>query len=237
MGLRSLIAFLTTIPVGRGSLEEAARSLHLAPLVGLLEGLVVAGGLTLLDLIYQPPATAAITMLLHLVLTGGLHMDGFTDYVEAVAARARGEEAERIIKDPRKGGFAIAYTTVLLIVRYSLLLEAVDEPWLVVTAYTAAAEAMYIYIYSSKGAGSGLAATFKESTLGRRPVVNLALYLSAILPGFVAGVSPIVYLAPLVGVLVARDSASRLGRPSGDAAGFSYEVTLTLALAVGVPFA
>ena len=237
MGLRSLISFLTIIPLGRGSLDEAARSLYLAPIIGLLEGLIVAGALVVLDGVYQPPATAAIALLLHLILTGGLHMDGFTDYVEAVAARARGEEAERIIKDPRKGGFAIAYTTAMIIVRYALLLEAVNEPWLVAAAYTAAAEAMYVYIYASKGRGSGLAAAFKESTLGNKPLANLAIYTIALIPAIAAGVNPLVYAAPILGIVVARDSTYRLGRPSGDAAGFSYETTLTLALAVGVPIA
>lgn len=234
MGLRSLVGFLTTIPA-RGDIGDAARSLHLAPLIGLLEGLLVAGASILLLSIYPSNVAAGLLLLVHLALTGGLHMDGFTDYIEAVAARARGRAAERILEDPRRGGFAIAYTGALLVARYGLLTLAVEDPWLLVASYLAAAEALYAYIYYARGPARGLGGLFKESTRGRRPICNIILYaaLSAPLVAIDPRLAPPL-LAPVAAVLVARDSNARLGRPSGDAAGFSYEASLTIALALGV---
>ncbi len=235
MGLRDLIGFMTSIPVG-GSLEGAARSLHLAPLVGLLEGVIISAAGIVLDDLYPLEVVAGILLITHVILTGGLHLDGFIDYVEAVAVRARGEDAERIIKDPRKGGFAIAYTAPLLVLRYALLQVLALHPVYLTVSYVAAAESLYVYTYTSRGHSSGLAAAFRDSSRSRgKVVVNAGVYITLVAGGVLAGGARLLLLAPapLIAWLVAWDSWRRLGRPSGDAAGFSYETTLTLAMLLG----
>ena len=240
MGLRSLISFLTIIPAGRGSLEEASRSLYLSPVVGLIEG---AAAVLLAYALEDLPRHVAAAMLLayHAVVTGGLHLDGFSDYVEVLASRARGEDAERIIKDPRRGSFSITYTTILLILRYTLLLEVLARPTILLPSYIAAAQSLYVYIAASRGRGRGLAAMFKAGSSSMREriyntIIYLALQASTLqLPGAGYGRVAVIAATPLLAVPVAIDSWRRMGRPSGDAAGFSYEVVLTSALLVGLP--
>ncbi|MEB3787258.1 MAG: adenosylcobinamide-GDP ribazoletransferase [Desulfurococcales archaeon] len=239
MGLRDLLAFMTRLPVGPGSLEGAARSLHLAPLVGLLEGLVVAGVLHALAGVDRLLA-ASTALAAHLALTGGLHMDGFSDYAEALAAGARGEAAERILGDARRGSYAIAWTTVLLLARFSLLACLAGEPAAVVASYVAAAESLYAYIALSRGRPQGLGGLFMTYAKDRkRATTNIVALLAAIIPLALLGLG-ILAIAPLlvaaiVSWLAAWDSYRRLGRPSGDAAGFTYEATLTLALLALAP--
>ena len=239
MGLRDLLAFMTRLPVGPGSLEGAARSLHLAPLVGLLEGLVVAGVLYALAGVDRLLA-ASTALAAHLALTGGLHMDGFSDYAEALAAEARGEVAERILGDARRGSYAIAWTVVLLLARFSLLACFTREPVAVVASYVAAAESLYAYIALGRGRPRGLGGLFMVHAKNRRrAVANIAVLLASIVLPALLGLGALV-LAPLlvaaiVSWLTAWDSYRRLGRPSGDAAGFTYEATLTLALLALAP--
>jgi adenosylcobinamide-GDP ribazoletransferase len=232
---------MTGLPLGGGRLEGAAESVHLAPLVGLLEGLAVAAVLYAAGEAAGGLAAAALALVAHLAVTGGLHLDGFSDYSEAVLSRARGGEAERILSDPRRGSFAVAATSTLLAARLGLLAEALSAPLAVATAYTASAYAMVLYLALSPPGGSGLGPLFKSrltpwrlassTMLAAAAASALAALDSLALTGSPAAHAAAALAAAGVAPLVALDSARRLGRASGDAAGFTFESALTASLA------
>ena len=160
MGLRDLLAFLTALPLGGGSLEGAARSIHLAPLAGLLVGSLVAAAYTAGLEVLPPPGAAALALAAHLAVTGGLHLDGFADYSEVVLARARGGDAERILRDPRRGGMALAAVSTLAAARLGLLASQ-PHPALVAASYVAAAWSLHLYLAlhpPARGPGGGCSA-------------------------------------------------------------------------------
>ncbi|MBU0483543.1 MAG: adenosylcobinamide-GDP ribazoletransferase, partial [Proteobacteria bacterium] len=81
-GLFAALRFLTITPVpGRYGTEEnaLAGSVVWFPVVGLLIGGLAAGSLYLLTPFLPPLLLAVITVLLLLVASGGLHMDGVAD--------------------------------------------------------------------------------------------------------------------------------------------------------------
>lgn len=248
LGLRDLLALLTALPLGGGSLAGAARAFPLVPLVGLLEGALATLALLLLSGPLGPLAAAGTVVALHIAVTGGLHLDGFSDYSEAVLARARGVAAERILSDPRRGSFALAAVAALLAWRLGLASGAADgHPAVLAAAYLGAAEALYAYIAlapAPRGGGGGMAAAVKAMLPKRHGLYNAAAYLASLATAASAagllGLAPpqavaAAAVAPLAAAAwAAGDSARRIGRPSGDAAGFAYELGLNLGLLAGL---
>ena len=243
---RDLLAFMTRLPLGGGSLEGAARCFHLAPLAGLLIAAITYAPLLALGLLEAPAILAGFLYpAVHYIVTGGLHLDGLADYADVWGSGSRGGDALRVLKDPRRGSHAIMAVTVVTLasvgaftVIYSIgLLEALA---FVAAAYAAAYESMYVTVLVGPPEPyRGMASPFKASA-HRSYGANVMLYLTITLA---LGVSTILYkphlaipivgimtLTPTLGVIVALDARSRLGFVSGDVAGASFEVSRVAAL-------
>lgn len=73
---------------------------------------------------FPAPATAALTLALNVALTGGLHVDGFTDTCDGIFSHRRGNELKRIMKDSRLGAMGATSLVLLLLLKFCLLLAA-----------------------------------------------------------------------------------------------------------------
>jgi len=97
------------------------------PLVGLLCGGVMllwswlCGALGVDRVLF-----AAVAACLPLLLTGGIHMDGFMDTVDALASHQNRERQLEIMKDSACGAFAVLYCGVYLLLSFGLY-HAVGE--------------------------------------------------------------------------------------------------------------
>lgn len=100
--MRALVSFFTAFPVRGASLDDAARSVYLLPLVGLLTG---APGAALLLLGYVVPDGVAATLALGAVLlAAGLHhTDGVLDVGDALMVRGDPERRRAVLRDTRVG--------------------------------------------------------------------------------------------------------------------------------------
>ncbi|MCD7825004.1 MAG: adenosylcobinamide-GDP ribazoletransferase [Clostridiaceae bacterium] len=67
--------------------------------------------------------SAACMTALPVVLTGGIHMDGFLDTVDAKNSYQPAEEKLRILKDPHVGAFAVIYGGVYFVLCLGLFSE------------------------------------------------------------------------------------------------------------------
>lgn len=116
-----IIAFSTysRIPVPRVEWSEKSMrySMCFFSLVGAVIGLCSYGcfwGFTQAG--FGKIWIAAVLTILPLLLTGGIHMDGFLDTVDAKHSYRSMEEKLQILKDPHVGAFAVIYGMI-----YSLL--------------------------------------------------------------------------------------------------------------------
>lgn len=114
---------LTSIPLGRRGLtiQRPGRSMAWFPLVGLIIGAILAG----LDFLLAPvlpdlPATALV-LVAWVVLTGGLHLDGFVDCCDGLLVAKPAEQRLEIMKDSRVGAFGVIGVVSLLLVKFSAL--------------------------------------------------------------------------------------------------------------------
>jgi adenosylcobinamide-GDP ribazoletransferase len=246
-GFRSLLSLLTSIPLGGGNIEDAARSFYAVPVVGALEGLALSAYLCLLKTLGVAAEVAALTYVVaHIALTGGIHLDGLADYSDVLGSRLRGDEAIAVLKDPRRGAYGVLLTAILITASYALterayrVLPSLELVALLIPSYIASTEAMYVA--SAVGRNEPYQGLAREFTLrAKEPGSisrNAALYLLA-----VASIAPvgdvqltrllaIAFLAPIVGYLVARDANLRLGFVNGDVLGFCFEVCRVLSLLV-----
>lgn len=229
---RDLLALLTSLPLGGGSLEGAARAFALVPLVGLLEGLLLS---LLLILRLSPELFASLFLLLHVLVTGGIHLDGLADYGDVLGSRRRGEGALSVLKDPRKGAFGVLTLVLWAALGFSsgLLLHELFayRPAVALSAllasYVLAAESMYVlFLFSREEPYEGMGRAFsREAKRGGLRANLLPLALALVFPALLF---PLIMLllptALLLSVLVARDAEERLGFANGDVAGFAYEV-------------
>jgi len=257
LGLRDLLAFLTTLPLGGGSLEGAASSFPLAPVAGLIVGGIAAGlGAVLAPL--TPAGAGLLYAAAYVLVTGALHLDGYADVEDVLASGLRGSDALRVLKDPRRGSHSIAMLAggLLASAGAAAALAARGAVILVVSAievHVGASEAMFAAARSSRPPPyRGLSTLFHKAA---KSPGALRLNLAVLAP---AAAAPLLASYPLGGwvrVVIAasaglaaslaaalyarRRAEGVLGFVNGDVLGYIYEVSriaglLASALAVAL---
>lgn len=119
--LESLLVAISTysaIPVPQ--VEWNDRNMKYAicffPVVGIFCGTALWGWFALAELLgISSFCFAMIATCLPLLITGGIHMDGYMDTVDALASHQSRERKLEILKDPNCGAFAVIYCGVYLL--------------------------------------------------------------------------------------------------------------------------
>jgi len=126
MGFLEAVRFLTFIPLPArdASPEEVGRSTACFPLVGMLLGSILVLADALLGKIWSRLLVSAVLVVLWVILTGGLHLDGLADTVDGLRGGHGREERLAIMKDSRLGTFGGVAVFCLLILK----LVFVNEP-------------------------------------------------------------------------------------------------------------
>lgn len=111
---KSVVSFLTVLPVGRGTLEDAARGIFLFPAAGALIGLL-AGSAGLGMSLFMDPLLAGVLVTASIaVLTGLHHMDGLADFADGLMARGGRERRLAAMKDASTGSAGTAGIALVL---------------------------------------------------------------------------------------------------------------------------
>jgi adenosylcobinamide-GDP ribazoletransferase len=131
--------FLTAIPVSRRHQrivpEQLARSMIWFPAVGLVLGGILAGAMFLFEMALPRSISDGLVMLLLILLTRCLHLDGLADTVDGWAGGRTPEERLAIMRDPSIGAMGAVALIVSLGLRY-LGLSALPDAgrWIAVTS-------------------------------------------------------------------------------------------------------
>lgn len=98
------------------------------PLVGVVIGACQLAVCYVMDRFgFGKIMTAALLTVTPILISGGIHMDGFLDTIDAKSSWRPQEERLTILKDPHAGAFAIIYGIVYLLVTFGLYTEIVGE--------------------------------------------------------------------------------------------------------------
>jgi adenosylcobinamide-GDP ribazoletransferase len=119
------LTFLTRIPLPAPKVEvtseEFSRSYRYYPLVGLVIGLLLWLLAKALTLYFPPLVLGALLLVAELILTGGLHLDGFMDSMDGLLSARSPERILEIMKDSRIGAHACMALVGLLLLKFALL--------------------------------------------------------------------------------------------------------------------
>ena len=244
-GFLALLSFLTIIPTQVYDVVLASRYFYIVPLVGVIEGLITALPILLsIPLILK----ALLATLLMYVLTGFMHIDGFADFIDALASGKRGEEALRIMKEAWRGSIAIASVNLLILTSFVSLNFLVITRWfiLIIIAQILASESMFILARISKSSPyEGLGRLFiTQSKTNNKTLLSVVLTLIVILlfltiPSLVSSfrflivilTSIIMSVTTILTIMYTHTkSHDVLGFVNGDALGFCFELSRTLNL-------
>lgn len=213
------------------------------PLVGVVVGLCLWLWTQLCQVLGFGPAGLGVGLaLLPVVVSGGIHMDGFADVVDAQASHAEPERKRQILKDPHAGAFAAIGVACYLVAYFAFACEF-DPRFILplacapVLSRSLSGIATVVFPLSS-GKGSMFA---DEHTSANRSVVAVLVVVAfgvacamVALGGVVGAVAVAAALASWGFIYVF--SKSQFGGMNGDLAGFFLQIA-ELAMLVAIVFA
>lgn len=206
-------------------------ALAVFPLVGAVIGLVCWGLAALCGALGLPPIVrgAALTVA-PVLLTGGIHLDGFADTCDARASHAEPTERQRILKDPHLGAFAAIRLGCYFVATLALWTALPSYPPLVVVlmfTLERALSALALTVFPL-AKDTGLAHTFvsaahKERLRVAMAVASAVLAVSLVIASGWAGVT-VVAAAAAAFAYYGRVALREFGGLSGDLAGWFVQV-------------
>lgn len=108
--------------------ESMKHAMCFFPLVGAVQGLLLGVWffLSLQVFGFSLGMTALVGTALPIFVTGGIHMDGFLDTMDALHSYADRQKRLEILKDPHLGAFAVIYFAGYLLLYVGVLYESLN---------------------------------------------------------------------------------------------------------------
>lgn len=244
-GLLTAFSLYSAIPMPRVDWSDGSRRYAMCffPLIGVFNG---AAGLLWFWVCREFGVAAglyaAVATLVPLLITGGIHMDGFIDTADAISSHAVLERKLEILKDSHVGAFGVLYCAGQLLLSFGLWYQLFQRPkllLLVMLGYILSRCYSALSVATFRPAkNSGLVYAFADSAAKREVVVVVSILLAAtVLLGM--------WVSPVWGIVLAVASAAyfllhlrfcmwEFGGNTGDLAGFMLQNMELLALAVAV---
>lgn len=108
--------------------ESMAYSLCFFPLVGLVSGLLlVLGNFLCAKFEIEPLLRGVFLSIVPIVVTGGIHIDGFMDTSDAMASYQPKERRLEILKDSHIGAFSVISLVCYMLLYVACMVSVVDE--------------------------------------------------------------------------------------------------------------
>ena len=180
-------------------------------------------------------------VLIPLLVTGGIHMDGFLDTKDALSSYQSKERRLEILKDPHAGAFAIISCGIYLLSYVGIYSSLTERSVMVIAISFMISRAFsglsVVTFPQARKSGEGTVATFSENATDKVTKVVLVLYLvvvggTMIVLGKLLGVAALV-TALLVFGYYHRMAIEKFGGITGDLAGYFLQLCeILMALAV-----
>ena len=224
----ALIAFsmFSAIPVPQTNWDERSMQYSLCafPFVGVVIALCGKGWDMLCTVISVPELMRGAGLcLLPVLLTGGIHLDGYADTWDALSSHTEVENRQKILKDPHLGAFAGIRLCVYFIASLALwtcLTEVRLFSLLGIYGLSRCLSGIALTVFPLRP-GSGLARTFAEAAK-RRQVRGILCIMALFFAGLlVVGGGPLPCAAAVIVFLRYRRICERdFEGLSGDLAGW-----------------
>lgn len=236
--MRDLLSFFTVLPVRGASLQQAARKIHLMPLIGIVTGL--PGVILLLSGYFVPAGvTATLALGAALVAAGFHHSDGVLDVGDALMVRGTPERRREVLRDTRVGiggigALFLVYAPAAAALAALCAVSPVQAALALLAGEVAARSAMLLTLAFGEPADPGSSSIpFVRELSGQHRVAAITLALLAPLPFLLPGGLPLaLFAAPLVALISVRVAHETFGGIGGDVVGATGEVCRTVVLII-----
>ncbi|MBE5782305.1 MAG: adenosylcobinamide-GDP ribazoletransferase [Clostridiales bacterium] len=242
--IRSLIIAFSTysrIPMPQVEWTDENRKYAMCffPLIGGVIGLLLWGWLWLSDELHLGGfLRGALGALLPLLVTGGIHMDGFMDTSDAMASWQSKERRLEILKDSHVGAFAVMGCAGYLLAHAAILSEASlrSAPLLLCAFMLSRALSAWALATFQSARPSGMLDSFAKAAHQRLVTLSCLGYLFlCLLISFIAGGALAFALLAAAAICLfcyRRMAYKYFGGVTGDLAGWFVQITELLLSAV-----
>lgn len=240
-GMLINLQFFTAIPIplrlpmDKQHLNAAIKTF---PLLGILQGMIYAG-IFYFFLLISPfsPLTAAIVLWVSLiVVTGGIHLDGWMDASDAYFSYGDQQKRLEVMSDPRVGAFGVLSVILLLSTKLFFIYEIAIKTNDVSTFFFIACipffsrlvmGMMLVKVKTAKD--NGLGKMFQDAATSRSLLIYvvysmlIAMIILFSLPTLLVSFLLLLLTALVMFVIMKRKSVRWFGGTTGDVIGASVE--------------
>jgi adenosylcobinamide-GDP ribazoletransferase len=223
---------MTTLPIklpNDWSAGDSGRASVWYPFVGLVIGAITWLVWDVANRVFPPLVGSILTLIVWVLLTGGLHLDGLADCCDGLFMSAAPERRLQVMKDPHVGAFGVIGLILVLLLKAAALTPA-PSPGILLAASLARwciLLAGLVPLARPSGMGADFAAGFRRSFIVWGAILPLAI---AILLGMRGILSALAGLGAMA--LILWLAKSRIGGVTGDVFGMVVEVVETVVLIV-----
>lgn len=238
-----LVAMSTYSSLPMPQLEWNEKNMRYAICFFPAVGVVCSGALLLWNwfccrLNVNPVLFAAAAVCLPLVITGGIHMDGYMDTVDALASHQSRERKLEIMKDSTCGAFAVLYCGVYLMLHFGLFFTVYEDGGVVSYApiyILSRALSAFCAVTMPNARRAGMLCAFTENTQKKKATAAMIL-LSVVTAAGLFCINRIrgslAVVAAVCSLLWYRHMAMKqFGGVTGDTSGFFLQICELAALA------
>lgn len=234
--LRSVIiafSMYSRIPMPKTEWDERAMRYAMCffPLVGAVLGATALCAAALMNALGAGTLLfSAVMTVLPIILTGGIHMDGFIDTSDAAASYADKGKRLEILKDPHIGAFSVIYTAVYFVLMMGIWSEATapDIPVIAIGCILSRSLSGLSVVKFPLAKNTGLAAAFSSAADKKRTAAVLVVWAAAAVCASVfidarRGIA-MTFAALVVFFIYRYTSVRRFGGITGDLAGWFLQI-------------
>ena len=235
------LTFLTRLPLPitqNVSDLEFKQSQKFYPLVGLTIGLLLWLSGYLSYLVFPALVKGGVILAIEILLTGGIHLDGFMDSMDGLLSAREPQRMLEIMKDSRVGAHASISLVTLLILKFSLFASLSLPGLKILTILPMISRWTFLFgiiafpYARQHGLGKGFHESSRWFTFIWQGIVVVAL--SIVLAGY-AGLAAAIAALTFT-VLFAFKVAGLLGGLTGDLYGALIEIAEVISLLAALPF-
>ncbi len=238
--------FLTILPVPvKTTPKNLEKSILWFPLVGAIIGLITGYGYWLLNYVFTGNISSVLTILIYIVLTRALHLDGFMDTIDGFFSHKNKRDKDlilKIMKDPTVGSFGVLGVIIWSLLLFSVIPHLEPKDHVMIHTYTRLAILVMPLLFSySRESGTGKffadhvnRKVFSAAIAVTLVIIALTYFMNGTDSVIVALVRVALLLAALlISGLIGIWSKKKINGITGDILGFTIEtIHLILALLI-----
>lgn len=235
-----VLSFFTRIPVGKRNFSSLTLADLVAffPIAGAIIGLLDGGFyLVMLKFGLSASISAWLTVIFHLLLTGGLHEDGLADTADGLASGRNREQKLAIMHDSRIGSYGVIALVTIISLRANIIASFDNSlqilPIFIVTA-ACSRSLLAVFMRSVVYARSdGLAVEAGKPALAQTTIAISLGVCSLLLLGKIAVISMAIFALIIIYIIIRWIVIKNFGGITGDTLGAAQQISEIALLIIG----